>query len=155
MNGSSSINKAEKWWEDANPENVEIYYKGSKELDFDGIVSLNSSLFIENTDFKFRGSSSTVGYLFSNGGDIDILGNVDISTIYAPNSNVTMDGSSSLRGSLIASTFLGVGNISIDYQELDLNNIPEDFQAAFGGRSDGSGTGSNQFVVDPVKWGRD
>jgi hypothetical protein len=155
LNGSSSINKAKNWWEDASSENVEIYYNGSKELDFGGNVSLNSSLFIEKADFKFRGSSSTVGYLFSNGGDIDISGDVSLSTIYAPNSNLTLDGSSSLRGSSIVSTFSGVGNVSIDYQEVDPTKMPEDFLAAFNKRSNSSGGESNLFIVDPVKWGRD
>lgn len=156
LNGSSSINRADNWWEDSNtPENVEIYYKGNRELKLDGNISLNANLFIEEADLKLRGSSSTSGYIFSGGDKIELSGDVNTSLIYAPKSDLRMDGSSSLNGAAVVRTLTGNGNIKIDYQEVKLDDIPQDFLAAVSDSADGSQIESDEFVVEPIKWSRD
>jgi len=148
----SSINKPTSG-QNAVPENVEIYYTGNSTPDFGGNISLNGSLFIENADFDLGGSSSTYGYIFSNGNKITIRGAANASTIYAPNTHVEMNGLGNydavLRGAVVASSFSGDGAVQIDYQQPDLDKMPENFVSAVSGNQ-----GNSNSSLKIINWGR-
>lgn len=146
----SSINKPS-LGEEAIPDNVEIYYDGGTAPEFGGNITINANLFInDKADLNIGGSNSTYGYIFSNGNNITIRGDANVSTIYAPNSNVEMKGSGTLKGAIVAKKFLGKGDILVDYVPPNSEKIPEEFIESLK-----KPQGETEINLTDIKWSRD
>ena len=152
LGGDSSINKPSSN-QNAIPENVEIYYKGTEKPNLGGNIVINGSLFIENADFDIGGSNSNYGYIFSNGENITVRGAANVSTIYAPNTHIDMRGlgnsESILEGVVIAKSFDARGAAEIQFVKPDLSKMPKDFLTALKESQDGVTS-----KVKTIKWSR-
>jgi|GEM_PF-4261248 hypothetical protein len=140
-------------------ENVIIHYAGSDSIDFKGSTKFYGSLNVESADINLGGSNAVSGYIFSGGENITVSGAVSIPgqnnneddgvLIYALNSNLSFNGSGSLKGSAIVNNVNLVGNTSIDYARPNFEDyffIEDilDFENSSGG-SNSSG-GDNNII---------
>jgi hypothetical protein len=137
MGGDSSINHNQNNSDPANnrnPRNVMLFYNGTNNLTqgwgnapLGGNIRLNADLFIKEADLNISGSSAINGHVISGGDNISITGDASAISrvVYAPNANVTLTGSGRVRGSVVAKTFTGTGNIRVFYDDGFIDELPE------------------------------
>ncbi len=107
------------------PENVVIYYAGNSDMDF-GQGHLVGSVYTQSSGVTFTGSTSLKGNLFVGGDSVAVAsGNVNLSDalLYAPNSNLRVTGSSSIEGRIIASSIEALGNATITFKPVLLDEV--------------------------------
>jgi len=109
--------------DDGNVSQLMIYYRGyqdveiseteydeNQELSWAGNTLLNGSLFAEKANITFTGTAGITGNVIT-GGNVDLKGTPTAVSrlIYAPNGQVKMSGTSTIRGAVVANTFTANG----------------------------------------------
>lgn len=104
---------------DALPENLEIYYKGTKNLQFKGDTVLKVNLYSDKANIAFDGGSNFNGLLSSNGKIITFTGGnaTGNSVIYAPISDVIISAGGNITGTIIANRLETSGGITVKYMK--------------------------------------
>lgn len=99
MNGNSSINL------NGNPDKVQIYYNGSKGLDFKGNVKINASLYTDKASISLDGDHAITGDIITGGSNVTIKNKYypeNPRLIYAPNASVSIyNGNVVFEGAII------------------------------------------------------
>jgi len=109
--GSGEVNPC------GNYDDVFIYYGGEGPLNFDGNTKLSGSLFAEKADVALAGSGVVAGHIVTGGHRINLSGNAqeDARVIYAPEAVLTVAGSRSVQGTVIARSLELSGSAQIQY----------------------------------------
>lgn len=99
MKGNSSINP------NGNPDKVQIYYNGSKGLDFRGNVKINASLYTDKANILLDGDHAITGDIITGGSNVTIKNKYypeNPRLIYAPNASVSIyNGNMVFEGAII------------------------------------------------------
>ncbi len=106
------------------PENLVIYYEGSDDMDF-GQGHVSGSVFTKSSGVMFSGSTTIKGNIFVGGDSVTVAsGNVNLSDalLYAPNSNLSVTGSSSVKGRMIANDISLTGNSTLIFEPILLDD---------------------------------
>ncbi len=122
FNGDSSFNP------DGLPDSAIIYYRGSQDFNFGGAQVFTGNIYIEQADLNLRGSSTNAGNIIVGGDQVTVSGGTGPrladSLLYAPEANLTLNGSSDLHGKVVAKTVEINGAAHIDYGPVQ---VSEDF----------------------------
>tara|TARA_R100001143_G_C3361345_1_gene136878 strand:- start:54613 stop:55920 length:1308 start_codon:yes stop_codon:yes gene_type:complete len=121
ISGSSTINNS------GSVNDFFIYYGGTTNLSFAGLTVYNGGIFVETADVTISGSNSLKGSLISGGDNITVSGAASANSrvIYAPNSHVSMSGSSVIYGSVISSSFIASGAARVQFNEVSEEDLPD------------------------------
>nr|WP_321293195.1 PilX N-terminal domain-containing pilus assembly protein [uncultured Trichococcus sp.] len=113
-NGGISFN------EDGVPNKVTIIYLGNSELDLGKIKLMNGNMIVKNADVKTNNTSIN-GVFLTGGNTVELSGGGAGSNmvLIAPNAAVSLTGSYSITGSVIAKTFAMGGGTRLSYQVID------------------------------------
>lgn len=108
-----------------NPEDVEIYYQGSKKLSLLSNAELCGYVFSEKADIDINGNGKFAGSLITGGSSISINGNAkaNVVLIYAPKAELSINGNSVVTGCTISKGLTMSGSAKLIYSE--------DFDAGF------------------------
>jgi len=119
VNGSGGINRG------GDVDRVDIFYYGSDEIRFAGSTLVAATLINQSADIVVTGSGGVIGNILSAGSSIRVTGDAStrVRFIYAPNASVTLSGSGSIAGVVIANTMVGSGNVRLSEGDLSGNNI--------------------------------
>jgi len=111
--GSSSINLY------GETDAMEIYYSGASPLNFPGTTVLNGSLYSrnENASITINTTGGIKGHIITGSNIVTVSGDtsVNIRAIYAPNAQVSLTGSSKVKGTVIAKNIILSGASFIYY----------------------------------------
>lgn len=110
--------------------NINVFYLGSNDIDFNGNQVFNGNLYMQSSNFTLGGSTSFYGHILSNGENIIVKGNASALNhmIYAPNSRVAVLGSGLIKNVVIADKVELTGNSHILFDEdIGFTNIKETF----------------------------
>jgi len=145
IGGSSSMNN-----NNSNPNGHEqsplgmlFAYSGSEEMNIGGNIPINANIFIKDADLQLGNSGYINGNIITGGSNVNIDGaGGNISrVVYAPNAHVSMGGSGSVIGSVVAKTFQGTGGFDITYSTDFEDTLPD-----IDGDSEG-GSDSNYYIA--------
>lgn len=118
-NGGISFN------EDGTPSKITIVYLGNSELNFGEIKQINGNMIVKNADVK---TNNTIinGVFLTGGNSVQLTGGGAGSNmmLIAPNAAVSLTGSYSINGAVIAKTFEMGGGTSLSYQSIDTTGFP-------------------------------
>lgn len=119
VHGSGGINRG------GDVDRVDIFYYGSDEIRFAGSTLVAASLIAHSADIVVTGSGGIIGNILTGGDSIRVTGGAStrVRFIYAPNASVTLSGSGSIAGVVIANTLVGSGNVRLSEGDLSGNNI--------------------------------
>ncbi|SFF92889.1 hypothetical protein SAMN05660649_00046 [Desulfotomaculum arcticum] len=118
LQGSSTINQ------NGSYDDIYMYYSGDQTIDVGGSTKFVGSIYALNSDVKIRGSGGIVGHIITGGDIVNLTGDASANTrvIYAPNATFNIQGSSSMRGALVAKEINMKGNARIYYDDsMDMN----------------------------------
>jgi len=84
------------------------------------------ALMAANLNINVNGSGKIYGYIVTGGDTINITGgsSATITLYYAPNALVTISGSGQVNGAIVCESFLGTGNIRVNYSDVSFENFP-------------------------------
>ncbi|MFW5981592.1 MAG: DUF7305 domain-containing protein, partial [Halanaerobiaceae bacterium] len=111
-----------------NPEDLYMYYSGVNDINFTGNDVFVGSAFIEKADIKLAGSGGITGNITSTGNNIFITGNseANVRAIYAPESEISMEGTAFVRGAIVGKDVNIKGGNKIIYDDSMIDINPED-----------------------------
>lgn len=103
--------------------NVELYVAGN--INTNSGFNIEGSIYVKENGIHINKDSVVTGSIYS-GGDVHINGNSvgSIGSIYAPKSNVHVNGTANITTSIVANTFTGNGNATINVGSSPLNTVP-------------------------------
>lgn len=109
----------------ADPSKVNFYYVGSSQFTLNGSTPFYATLFNQSANMSLGGSSKVYGNIISGGSKITVSGSTPTTGQYviAPNAELIIDGSASIRGSVIADSINFTGNGRI-YKGSNLPPLP-------------------------------
>ncbi|WP_342442769.1 pilus assembly PilX N-terminal domain-containing protein [Lysinibacillus sp. FSL K6-0075] len=109
----------------SNPSKVNFYYVGSPQFTLEGSTPFYATLFNQSANMSLGGSSKVYGNIISGGSKITFSGNTPSTGQYviAPNAELIIDGSASIRGSVVADSINFTGNGRI-YKGSNLPPLP-------------------------------
>ena len=154
IGGSSSINYK------GDIRQLQIYYRGNKDVTIAGAAQVYGCLFSESQEacFNLKGSGGINGVAFLKSENINIEGGSGavVSVLYAPNAHVKLDGSGSLTGAIVCSSYYAQGGGAHVTYKAEVNEIwdevPDfDFATELGddpGPGPDPGDGNSLGVVD-------
>lgn len=127
--GGISIN------EGSTPSKLTLVYLGNSKLDLENIKQINGHMIVKSADVKAK-NTSTNGVFLTGGSSVELSGgNPDSNMmLLAPNAAVSLTGSYSIKGTVIAKTFEMEGGTSLKYAAVDPTGFP---------------FGSTEVVADP------
>lgn len=141
LGGSSSLNNNNNPnGKERSPKSLLIAYSGQNEFKLAGNQTVNANFFIESADADFRGSSTFNGNIISLGSNISYSGAAqnNARVLFAPNAHVTITGSGSIVGSVIAKSLHGQGNATITHSDEFIDTLPDLDDNVSGGGSSSS-----------------
>lgn len=102
-----------------NPENVEIYYQGTRKFDLSANAALSGYIFSEKADIDINGNSKFAGSLVTGGEAVRVNGNAkaNVALIYAPNADLSIEGNSSITGCTVSKTLSMSGDAKLIFSE--------------------------------------
>lgn len=120
LGGSSRIN------EHGDVDQAFIFYQGTQPLSLAGNTRLNGGIFAETASISLGGSNGLIGHLITGGSQVSITGNASAHSrvVYAPNATVTLTGSGSVTGAIVASDFVGSGNPRVFFTDEFNSDLP-------------------------------
>ena len=109
----------------ADPSKVNFYYVGSSQFTLNSITPFYATLFNQSANMSLGASSKVYGNIISGGSKITFSGNTPSTGQYviAPNAEFIIDGSASIRGSVVADSINFIGNGRI-YKGSNLPPLP-------------------------------
>lgn len=109
-----------------DPNNLIIYYKGTKDFNIANSYKLTGSLYVEKANLLMAGSGSVVGHILSGGKKVTINnGSVShVKVLFAPNAHVEMAGGGGLKGALICKSFNISNGATLKYDNSILGTFP-------------------------------
>lgn len=116
---------------DRPSKHLEVYYKGSNGINFNGRGTFSGTLFAGNSeaDIDIGGNPTFKGHIISFGESVKFHGNENVSNlVYAPYANVTISGTGSnpyFNGAIISDTFSANGQPIIKYNPDLEDELPE------------------------------
>ncbi|MCC3356543.1 pilus assembly PilX N-terminal domain-containing protein [Bacillus sp. REN16] len=115
VTGSSTVNT------NANSKDLNIFYKGSKELNFGGSVKIYGSLYAKSANMVLTGSGAINSHIIMGGNKLTIEGGSSNNSklILAPNAHVLLTGGGKVYGSIISNTFRSDGGASIEFEKFE------------------------------------
>jgi hypothetical protein len=138
VKGNAKINK------DGEIDQLMIFYRGNPEVDlydetlsFGGTTQIIGSLYADKASINLNGTASVEGHVLTGGNNVTIRGNPNLESefsrvIFAPNALVAAVGNVLIKGSVIADSYYGSGNSTIDYDPDFGGDLP-DLEVATGG----------------------
>lgn len=109
----------------ADPSKVNFYYVGSSQFILNGSTPFYATLFNQSANMSLGGGSKVYGNIISGGSKITVSGSTPTTGQYviAPNAELIIDGSASIRGSVVADSINFTGNGRI-YKGSNLPPLP-------------------------------
>ena len=109
----------------ADPSKVNFYYVGSSQFTLNGSTPFYATLFSQSANMSLGSGSKVYGNIISGGSKITFSGNTPTTGQYviAPNAELIIDGSASIRGSVVADSINFTGNGRI-YKGSNLPPLP-------------------------------
>jgi len=109
----------------ADPSKVNFYYVGSSQFTLNGSTPFYATLFSQSANMSLGSGSKVDGNIISGGSKITFSGNTPTTGQYviAPNAELIIDGSASIRGSVVADSINFTGNGRI-YKGSNLPPLP-------------------------------
>ena len=118
-NGGISFNK------DGSQSKLSLVYLGNSELNLEKIKQINGNMIVKNAGVK---TNNTIinGVFLTGGSSVQLSGGGAGSNmmLIAPNAAVSLAGSYSINGTVIAKTFEMGGGTSLSYQAIDTTGFP-------------------------------
>ena len=118
-NGGVSFNK------DGSQSKLSLVYLGNSELDLGKIKQINGNMIVKNAGVK---TNNTIinGVFLTGGSTVQLSGGGAGSNmmLIAPNAAVTLTGSYSINGTVVAKTFEMGGGTSLSYQAINTTGFP-------------------------------
>ena len=116
---------------DRSSKHLEIYYKGSNDINFNGRGTFSGTLFTGNseTDIDIGGNPTFKGHIISFGESVRFHGSESVSNlVYAPYAHVRISGTGRnpyFNGAIISDTFSANGQPIIKYNPDLEDELPE------------------------------
>lgn len=109
----------------SDPSKVNFYYVGSSQFILNGSTPFYATLFNQSANMSLGGDSKVYGNIISGGSKITVSGSTPTTGQYviAPNAELIIDGSASIRGSVVADSINFTGNGRI-YKGSNLPPLP-------------------------------
>jgi len=109
----------------ADPSKVNFYYVGSSQFTLNGSTPFYATLFSQSANMSLGSGSKVYGNIISGGSKITFSGSTPSTGQYviAPNAELIIDGSASIRGSVVADSINFTGNGRI-YKGSNLPPLP-------------------------------
>lgn len=109
----------------ADPSKVNFYYVGSSQFTLNGSTPFYATLFSQSANMSLGSGSKVYGNIISGGSKITFSGSTPTTGQYviAPNAELIIDGSASIRGSVVADSINFTGNGRI-YKGSNLPPLP-------------------------------
>lgn len=118
-NGGISFNK------DGSQSKLSLVYLGNSELDLGKIKQINGNMIVKNAGIK---TNNTIinGVFLTGGSTVQLSGGGSGSNmmLIAPNAAVSLTGSYSINGTVVAKTFEMGGGTSLSYQAINTTGFP-------------------------------
>lgn len=91
-----------------------------------GNQKIFGSLYAENADIEMNGGGGFQGHIFTGGKNVSIYGGARVTTslFYAPNASFNLLGGGAIKGMIVSETFSASGGAKVDYQPVDLEEVP-------------------------------
>ncbi|TVP98973.1 MAG: hypothetical protein EA359_17640 [Balneolaceae bacterium] len=114
-----------------------IYYKGNPEVDlydetlsFGGSTQIIGSLYADKASINLNGTASVEGHVLTGGNNVTVRGNPNLESefsrvIFAPNGRVEAQGNVHIKGAVIADTYYGSGNSTLEYDPNFGGELPD------------------------------
>jgi Tfp pilus assembly protein PilX len=139
--------------------NLNIYLKGSgvpsnpKNLSLSGSQKIFGSLFAEDANLSFTNGSGFQGNILTGGKSILIDGGVYLNTqlFFAPKADLTVSSGGTVSGVIITKTLTASGNGTINFNQLNIDQLPFFPSSGTGG---GSATISNILSAGATREGQ-
>ncbi|MCX6262061.1 MAG: hypothetical protein NTY95_14730 [Bacteroidia bacterium] len=124
-----------------DPNQVMIYYKGTNDFSTAGDTKINGTVFVNTANMVINNSGAIKGNIITGGNNVSIsgageAGEAMVRVFYAPNANVSLTGSGTIIGAVIAKIFNASGDSRIYYESSNSTIIIPT----------GEGT-SNEFII--------
>ncbi|WP_332649391.1 DUF7305 domain-containing protein [Lysinibacillus sp. 54212] len=100
-----------------NPNQINLFYQGTKPTTFSGETQLYGSFYTNSADLKLTGGAGFYGNIYSGGKELDISGGVPTNGQYiiAPHADLKLSGGGNITGTVIANRIDGNGGTFIKY----------------------------------------
>ena len=109
----------------------ELYYRSGNKtypitISIGGSSVYHMSLMGANFNFSTVGSASIHGYIVTGGESVVITGGSGVTTTlyYAPNAHIELSGSGYVNGAIMGESFVGSGNVRVNYDDVAFENFP-------------------------------
>lgn len=104
---------------------LNLYYGGQETIILGGGQAINGSLFSRQADMVIEEGARIKGYLLSGGKQITYQGGAHANSfVIAPYAEVNLIGGANVSGALIADSLNGTGGVSVEYQQVNLEEFP-------------------------------
>ncbi len=122
LNGSGSVNK------NGDPEDVFMYYSGSKKLTFNGNNKLVGSLYAKDANLDLTGGGGVTGHMITGGDEVKINGGFYgyVKAILAPEAEIKLTGGGTINGSVVGKEIEMSGGATVNYDNSLNDNLPEE-----------------------------
>ncbi len=128
LNGSGRVNV------DGNPEDVFMYYSGSKKLTFAGDNKFVGSLYALNANLNLTGGVGVIGHIITGGDKVNINGGFYgyVKAVLAPNAKIKLTGGGTINGSVVGKEIQMSGGAKVNYDDKLNDNLPEEITGGSG-----------------------
>lgn len=113
------------WNKDGLPQNVTLYYSGSKDIKFAGNTHFCGSLYAESAGVNFAGNSQIKGNIIIGGSVVSgEAGTADLNDalLYAPEAELRLVGTASLTGRIITKSIYLQGTPTVTFKPVMLSD---------------------------------